>query len=151
MEGPKQQPSRRGVASQRGLSRPFRPVVADAGSSLISRPFVLHLLRRCPPRWRIPHTFLRGRPFLQPPRSWIFYLSRQKFAQNSSPHSAVVGQIEPGFGFPKENPFIGKCTGSEQRRRRTLFKPTRRADGDWADFLRCSLLIPDLSMYKLRV
>jgi hypothetical protein len=29
---------------------------------------------------------------------------------------------------------------NEQRRRRTLFKPTRRADGAFADFLRCSFL-----------
>ena len=28
----------------------------------------------------------------------------------------------------------------EQRRSRTLFKPTRRADGALADFLRCLLL-----------
>ena len=29
---------------------------------------------------------------------------------------------------------------NEQRRRRTLFKPTRRADGAFVDFLRCLLL-----------
>jgi hypothetical protein len=40
---------------------------------------------------------------------------------------------------------------NEQRRRRTLFKPTRRADGDFADFLRCSLLtLTDLSMLVAR-
>jgi hypothetical protein len=33
---------------------------------------------------------------------------------------------------------------SEQQRRKTLFKPTRRADGDLADFPRCSLLRIDI-------
>jgi hypothetical protein len=39
---------------------------------------------------------------------------------------------------------------NEQRGRRTLFKPTRRADGAFADFLRCSLLTYDLSMLVAR-
>jgi hypothetical protein len=39
---------------------------------------------------------------------------------------------------------------NEQRRRRTLFKPTRRADGAFADFLVAHFSRTDLSMLVAR-
>jgi hypothetical protein len=54
---------------------------------------------------------------------------------NFRPEAEGAGGLRsPGF-----QPGLSPVT-KEQRRRRTLFKPTRRADGAFADFLRCSLL-----------